>query len=602
MATPAAHFDEAMTALAVGDLAAASEPLRNALKTNPNDAIMRHNLAGALIEAGDVGRGIALMTEALALDKHQKISAQMLSRFVDIFAPDNLDTLNPDGILAALTTTGIHKQPLTRLAAAFLIQAQKPKALLAPFIETGHEQGWDQAAEDFLGPEGHELRTSPLFHKILSEGINVDIGLEELLIAIRKHLTLRADSIDLSDPAIASFATALLAQAINNEHVWTASLEEDDAIASLELDRQALEDGDPQAAKALLLKGLYEPFETLPILADENIDLSKVKPQQLASLCQDRLESRRREWAAAQSVPQLATHDDAVTQDVADQYENNPYPRWLDLSPPQTGSMRRGLGSMFSAEELIFFDESFDVLIAGCGTGKQAIQAAYGYGENAQVFAIDISRASLGYAASKAKDHDLSNLSFALTDLQHLKDSERRFQVIECVGVLHHMHDPLAGWRTLTTLLCPGGLMKIGLYSRRARKDIIAIREKYPVSADSTPEDIKRMRRHLIDHHWHELAPPIRRTKDLFSTSGSRDLVFHVQEHQFTIPEIAKSLGTLGLEFRGFYLPEVRKDQFRKFTGPNADLLDLAAWDRYEQANPNSFPDMYQFWCYKPAI
>ncbi len=33
----------------------------------------------------------------------------------------------------------------------------------------------------------------------------------------------------------------------------------------------------------------------------------------------------------------------------------------------------------------------------------------------------------------------------------------RQFDLIECVGVLHHLGDPLAGWRVLVSLLKPGG-------------------------------------------------------------------------------------------------------------------------------------------------
>ena len=43
-------------------------------------------------------------------------------------------------------------------------------------------------------------------------------------------------------------------------------------------------------------------------------------------------------------------------------------------------------------------------------------------------------------------------------------------------GVLHHMDNPIVGWKTLVDLLRPGGLMKIGLYSELARSHIIKIR------------------------------------------------------------------------------------------------------------------------------
>ena len=46
----------------------------------------------------------------------------------------------------------------------------------------------------------------------------------------------------------------------------------------------------------------------------------------------------------------------------------------------------------------------------------------------------------------------------------------KKFDIIESAGVLHHMADPVAGWRTLTNCLKPNGLMKIGLYSNLARQ------------------------------------------------------------------------------------------------------------------------------------
>ena len=54
----------------------------------------------------------------------------------------------------------------------------------------------------------------------------------------------------------------------------------------------------------------------------------------------------------------------------------------------------------------------------------------------------------------------------------------KEFDIIESAGVLHHMDEPMAGWRVLVDLLKPGGLMKIGLYSELARKEVVIAREK----------------------------------------------------------------------------------------------------------------------------
>ena len=80
--------------------------------------------------------------------------------------------------------------------------------------------------------------------------------------------------------------------------------------------------------------------------------------------------------------------------------------------------------------------------------------------------------------------------------------------------------------------------------------------------------------------------------------SELRDLIFHVQEHQFTLPEIQNCLDTLGLEFCGFEDPPTIQ-QFRA-SNPEPDApYDLDKWDVYEKNNPRIFAGMYQFWCQK---
>ena len=75
----------------------------------------------------------------------------------------------------------------------------------------------------------------------------------------------------------------------------------------------------------------------------------------------------------------------------------------------------------------------------------------------------------------------------------------RRFDLIECSGVLHHLGDPLVGWRILVDLLQPGGLMNIGLYSETARQDVISGRSLIAEKEYTTSsEDIRRCRQDII--------------------------------------------------------------------------------------------------------
>src|SRR5690606_839498 len=131
---------------------------------------------------------------------------------------------------------------------------------------------------------------------------------------------------------------------------------------------------------------------------------------------------------------------------------------------------------------LAFMDGEFDVLIAGAGTGKQALQSAFAYGPKARLLATDLSAPSLGYADCAAKRYGVDNIEFMVADILDLDRLDRQFDIIECVGVLHHMADPWAGWRKLVSRLKPSGLMYVGLYSATARANFGILREQpdYP--------------------------------------------------------------------------------------------------------------------------
>jgi hypothetical protein len=87
-------------------------------------------------------------------------------------------------------------------------------------------------------------------------------------------------------------------------------------------------------------------------------------------------------------------------------------------------------------------------------------------------------------------------------------------------------------------------------------------------------------------------------SSDFYSMSTIRDLLFHVQEHHFTIPQIEASLTQLGLVFCGFDNVEVVQNFKSRNLTENA-LYDLEKWDTFEKENPRAFMGMYQFWCQK---
>ncbi len=79
-----------------------------------------------------------------------------------------------------------------------------------------------------------------------------------------------------------------------------------------------------------------------------------------------------------------------------------------------------------------------------------------------------------------------------------------------------------------------------------------------------------------------------------------KDLLFHVQEHRFTIPQIQDCLSELGLKFCGFEIDKT-VPHFKLANTNTDDPYNLDKWQTYEESNPDIFAGMYQFWCQKIA-
>ncbi len=590
-----------MSALMRKDLAQARPLLDKALERRPRDAEMRHDLAGGLLHAGDIGRALVLLSQALAIRPNQRVSAEMLSAQLKHVSPKEVGAITARGLVAALGFRDVDPQPLARTAISWLVQAGAKDGGLAEFLDIGRRDTWTAAARVFLERLDAQGRSNALLWRALTRGINTDLEVERLLTAVRRHLLLDSGTLDLSGRSMEPCLLALLAQVHNNEHVWPVSGRETEALAALDLSRAAIEAGDASALRDLALRGLYGPFNKMEVFAQGSDGLAAVRPAALADLVRAVVEDRRDEREIGAAIPSLGPIRDPVSAEVAAQYEDNPYPRWHDLKPPRPGALRAHMADYVPPASLGFFEQPFDILVAGCGTGREAIQTALGGAPHGRVLALDLSRASLAYGARAAQRHGALNLEFARADILSWPDPGRCFRVIVCSGVLHHLGDPLAGWRALLRVLHPDGSMRIGLYSRLARQDVAWVREMVGSARPRTPAALRAARARLIKEHWADLGAQFRTSTDFFSSSGCRDLFFHEQEHQFTIPEIRVALDDLGLAFHGFVLPRLIQESFQRWAPPDTSVTDLNAWWDFEQVHPRSFSGMYQFWCRRRA-
>jgi hypothetical protein len=89
---------------------------------------------------------------------------------------------------------------------------------------------------------------------------------------------------------------------------------------------------------------------------------------------------------------------------------------------------------------------------------------------------------------------------------------------------------------------------------------------------------------------------------DFYSLSGCRDLLFHVQETSFTLPQLAHALADLDLAFIGFEFPDdTAATAYRAQYPEDRAFADLDNWHRFETDRPDTFAQMYQFWVRKRA-
>jgi SAM-dependent methyltransferase len=420
---------------------------------------------------------------------------------------------------------------------------------------------------------------------------------------LRRIMLLELSPARFADRALTAFALALLAQGWNNDHAWAESKQEADALASIELDRGALAAGDLNAARDFMLLSLYRPISGLMGTNVRACDVHGIRPRPLRELIELRLAADMEERELAGGLPQLGDVEDAVSRRVAGQYEQSPYPRWQSLRVPAAGSLRAALTRYIRPERLQFMEEPFDVLIAGAGTGRHALQSTIGYGGNARVLAIDLSRPSLGYAERQRRQLGIGGVEFMVADILELDRLDRRFDIIECIGVLHHMADPWAGWQVLLRQLKPHGLMYIGLYSAVSRHNIAELRADpaYP-GAGCSLEAARRFRATLLDRPETASGRDISKSKNFWNLSEFRDLALHECEHHVALQEIERFLARNGLVFRGFTLgPEVLQEFARRYPG-NPWPGSLAEWQRYEADNPRTFDAMYRFWCERAEL
>ena len=443
-----------------------------------------------------------------------------------------------------------------------------------------------------------KIITDELIVKALKRFIFTDIKWEKLLLKIRSHLLYFVSQGNINSYDL-NFIIGLAHQCFLNEYIYSFTAQEDRVLHKI---KKSLINNEIKKDKISIL-GCYSALHTLvnrfPLI--KSIKCNNKSYNDLIKLqILEPLEEKR----LSKLIKQIGLINDEVSKKVMYQYEDNPYPRWLYSNPSKEikyfafQRINRSIYPNFITQNKKH--KNLKVLVAGCGTGMHILNVQE-Y-KNAHITAIDISRASLAYAKRKLNDLQINNVDLFQMDILELDLLEKKFDIIECSGVLHHMNNPLKGLKKILNRLDKNGHIKLGLYSELARIDVIKARE-YILANDlkSNINDIKSFRNDVISEKFSEIKN-IKSRPSFYSTSECRDLCFHSIEHRFTIPQLKKIFDTNRLIFHGFILPRQIKTIYKRFYPKDIKQINLNNWARFEEKYPHTFRGMYQFWISKNLL
>jgi tetratricopeptide (TPR) repeat protein/SAM-dependent methyltransferase len=588
------------TLLTLGRFADAIARCERAAAMNPALFEAQTNLARAHLAAG---RPVEAMAWAVrALEQRETLEAKTLL----VQCVRNTRASGETGHLRGLILRGLTEpwgrpDELVPVAMSILMRDEALREIVARAAAA-----WPQRlpADDALSASLLPAFGDPLMHAVLEVAANVDLAFEQFLTSARRAVLERALNAadEPVDERMLRFLCALARQCFVNEYVFFCTPEEQRDVEKL----RGLLEGALASAASLPPLWPIAVASYLPLgsLAAADALLARTWPDCVDQLMTQQISEPRDEQALRASMPRLSEIAGDISLKVREMYEENPYPRWVKTAPTEGAqsldAFLRGHFPLISRDPER--KTTLDILLAGCGTGRQAVEMAQRFA-GAKVLAIDLSLASLGYAKRKTQEVGLGNIEFGQADILKLGQLGRSFDLIESSGVLHHLDDPWAGWRVLLSLLRPGGYMRVGLYSELGRPGVIAGRVLVAERGyQGDPQGIRQFRETLIAGNF---GPPlgdlITKARDFFTTSELRDLVFHVREHRMTIPQIADFLRENRLQFLGFELdPEVARNYRARYPDDPA-MTNLEHWHVFETANPDAFYYTYQFWVRGPC-
>ena len=510
---PDANHNLGLLLAQVGQHLAALPYLKTALALDPATGQYALSYAEALLATGNAKDALTIVQDAMQRG-HNSPAAQALRQRAEAAAPhgavnEETPTLAEMGQLAALFQAGRHGELETRTR---LLLEQHPDSGLA----------WKMLGACLLVQGKDALPALQKATELLPDDAEAP-----------NNLGLALKNLGQLDSAVASFRRALEIKADYAEAHCNlgAALRElgqlEDAVASF---GRALEI-QPDFPAARINLG-----STLPLIVGKNSGKAF-------------FDTQREDF-----------------QGVRAQYESLPFPprdpqaeRYvLWVSPPDI--LAKMNQYCFAGKR--DYSQPFRVLVAGCGTGDSVIWLAHQLqGSPAEIVALDMSSASLEVAQARAEVRKLANIRWvnaSLLDAATL--GLGTFDYISCLGVLHHLPDPVRGLAALESVLAQGGAMAIMLYGAVGRAHIYAMQKtlrRLTTGLDEPGERLAFAQKVLAglpatNGFRKQEGQATIKSQYLQDDTNFWDTLLHEQDRAYTASEVREFLGSAGLVLQAF--------------------------------------------------
>ncbi len=253
---------------------------------------------------------------------------------------------------------------------------------------------------------------------------------------------------------------------------------------------------------------------------------------------------------------------------VSDFYDQFPYPgEPLVDGPPPGFNWRWSLDDVFSFCTGALPNYSIGkrkrrILDAGCGSGVSTDYLAF-LNPGSEILAIDISKVALDIAVERLRRSGgdrKSEVSFKHSSLFDL-ETEGSFDFVNSIGVIHHLPDPLAGLKALSSLLRPGGIIHLFIYATSGRKHITSAHNFLKMMGITSDNIGLKLARKFLKSL--PTCNPLRRDfedrweVECMSDINFADMYFHPREISYDFKRLMRLVDNSGLQFIGFSNPKV---------------------------------------------